>query len=94
MPLSPAGRELGNEIVCKWKYLKISQKVGSDIQQFPTFEEEKKPGTVSRSLRQVTYIISQLTGAKVSRMSQAYSQAIRHGVSMCSELYFQTFFLT
>ncbi len=26
--------ELGNEIVCKWNCVKISQMVGSDIQQF------------------------------------------------------------
>ncbi len=40
-------------------------------------------------------IISQRTGAKVSRMSQAYSQAVSHGEgSMCSEWHFKTFFLT
>ena len=43
-------------------------------------------------------IIAQLTGAKVSRMSQAYSVPYSHAVShgdslMCSELYFLTFFL-
>ena len=54
--------------------------------------EEKKPGAVSKSPKQRmdnNNIISQLTGAKVSRMSQVYSQAVSHGGSlMCSKLYF------
>ncbi len=47
-----------------------------------TSGEDNKPGTVSRSLRQGmdgNSIISQLTGAKVLRMNQAYSQAVSHG---------------
>ncbi len=57
-----------------------------------TSGEEKKPAAVSRLPRQrmdVNSFVSQLTGAKVSRRSQACGQAVSRGdSSMCSELYF------
>ena len=74
--------ELGNEIACKWICLKICW----------WSKTSGEAGAVSRSPRQRMdgySSISQLTGAKVSRMGQAYSQAVSHGDSpMSSELYF------
>ena len=76
---------------------KISRMVGSNIQRFAGGQS---PQGNKRSLEQCqghqgNISISQLTGAKVSRISQAYSHVASHGYSsICSELYCKKFFLT
>ncbi len=82
---------LANKFV--WKLAKWWDPMFNDLLVVQDLSgEEKKPGAVSKSPKQRmdnNNIISQLTGAKVSRMSQVYSQAVSHGGSlMCSKLYF------
>ncbi len=71
---------LGREIVCKWICLKISQMVESDIQWFAGGWQPlgKKRSQEQCQGHQGNSFISQLTGAKFSKISQAYSQAVSH----------------
>ncbi len=89
--------ELGNKIACTWIGLKISRMVGydqilNDLKVVQDLSGRKEAGAVSRSLRQRMdgkSFNSKLKGAKVSRMSQAYSHVVSHGdSSMRRESYF------
>ncbi len=73
--------KLGNEIVCKWIRLKISQMAGPNIQQFAGGSrplEKKRSKEQCQSHQGNVWMV---TGAKVSKMSQAYSHAVSNGDS-------------
>ncbi len=80
--------KLGNEIVCKWIRLKISQTVGSNIQQIAGGSRPPEKKRSQEQCQSHQGNVWMATGAKVSKMSQACSHVSHGDSSMCSELYF------